>query len=299
VAGWRTLVVRSDARLSVLHGNVHLVHTDGRVSLPIDDIDCVLIESPQGAVSIPLLKELSSKGIALLVVDDKHKPCGIYLPYAQNKRLPAVLRAQISLSEPFKKRVWQQIVRQKILNSSACLEILGLPGAEELRNIARDVKSGDTTNREAYAARMYFNSLLPGFQRRKGEALSSALDYGYAIVRTAVARSLAVAGLQCALGLGHASSTNQFNLADDFVEVFRPFVDALVFSKPPGESLDVSYRQYLIGVLKLECLINGNVHSVSTAATAVAQSYVRAVMSRSFKKLVFPELIGLEFRTYE
>jgi len=299
MAGWRALVVRSDARLSVLNGNVHLVHNDGRVTLPIDDLDCVLIESPRGNVSIPLLKELASKNIALLVVDDTHKPCGIYLPYSQNARLPVVLRAQIEASEPFKKRVWQRIVKQKILNSAACLEALGRPGAAELREVASEVRSGDSTNCEAYAARIYFSALLPGFQRRKGDAISAALDYGYAIVRSLVARSLAATGLQCALGLGHASSSNQFNLADDFVEVFRPFVDCLVFSSPPDGSFDSAYRQHLVSVLKMECSMNGNTHSVSTAATLTAQSYVRALVARDYRKVLLPDFQGLNFKTYE
>lgn len=299
--GWRTLIVTSEARLVVRSGNLHLEREDKQLTLPIEDIDTVIIESPRGNVTVSVLSELAQRGVALLVVDSKHTPCGVLLPYSQNPRIPSLLKAQIELTEPFKKRVWQRIVRQKILNAATCLDVLGKEGSEKLRDIAASVKSGDSTGREAYAAREYFKLIEPGFRRRSDSAISSALDYGYAIVRAVVARSLASAGLQCALGVGHQGAANPFNLADDFVEVFRPCVDLMVFNRPPEDdaTLSTEYRSYLVSILRLECSIHGNTYTVSTAAQEVAESYARAILARDYRRLVLPELTGAETRRYE
>lgn len=299
MGGWRTLIVQSDARLSLHQGNLHLERTDGQMSLPLDDLDVVLLESPRGMVSHAVLAHMAARGIVLMVVDEKHTPCGVLLPYAQNPRTPNLLSAQIALTEPFKKRVWQRIVREKIMNASRCLEVLGRNGSGRLAEIARTVQSGDSTGREAYAAREYFKYLAPDFRRRSDSPIAAALDYGYAVVRALLARSLASAGLQCALGVGHRSSTNPFNLADDFVEVFRPLVDLRVFLRPPERELTSEYRAYLVSTVRLECSIQGSTYTMSTAAAEVAASYARAVIARDYRKVLLPQLTGPDLRGYE
>lgn len=299
MAGWRSLIVRSDARLSIRYGNLHLERADGQLTLPLEDLDVVLLESPRGTVSHTVLSELARRGIVLIVVDEKYTPCGVLLSYGQNARGPNLLASQIGLTEPFKKRVWQQIVRRKIENCARCLQLLNRPGTEKLLAIAREVKSGDSSGREAYAAREYFRSLDPSLRRRSDSPVTAALDYGYAVVRAMMARSLASAGLQCSLGLGHKSATNPFNLADDFVEVFRPFVDLMVFSNPPNDALSGEYRSYLVSTVRLECSIQGNTYTVSTAAIEVAESFARAVLARDYKKIVLPRVSSLELRSYE
>lgn len=300
MAGWQTLIVRSDARLVIESSNLHLERADGSWTLPIEDLDAVLIESPGGSISVPALSALAQRAIALMVVDEKHTPCGILLPYSQNPHGPSLLQAQIASTEPFKKRIWQKIIKQKIENSAACLETLDKPGAAKLKEIAGSVLSGDTTGREAYAARTYFHHLDPSFRRRSDDPISAALDYGYAIIRAAIARSLAATGLQCALGVGHRNAVNDFNLADDMIEPFRSFVDLLVFRRPPSSSgFDAEYRAYLFRALQLECLIGPAVYSISTAAWKVAHSYARAVLARDHRELALPQLTGFNLREHE
>lgn len=299
MAGWRTLIVTSDARLRVRHGALHLERADGQMSLPIEDLDIVLLETPRGSISHDALRALAQAGVPLLVVDERHTPCGVLLPYNQNPRISTLLNAQMEISEPFKKRVWQQIVQRKIENSAACLDQLARPGGDKLREIAKTVRSGDTTGREAYAAREYFKAVSPGFLRRSDSPASAALDYGYAVIRALVARSLSSRGLQCALGIGHRSSTNPFNLADDFVEVFRPFVDLIVFKDPPQQSLSPEDRLRLISVVRLECSIDHSVYSLSTASNEVADSYARAVTERDYRRIRLPQLSCYALRTFE
>lgn len=297
--GWRNLIVTSDVKLKLLNNNLHLVRQDGAITLPITDIDAIIIENSSGTISIPLLCRLAELGILLIIVGRDHLPAGLFLPYDMNTSSSLLLFSQLELKEPFKKRVWQKIVRKKIENCASTLELLGKPGRQALLQIAADVRSGDTTNRESYAAKLYFKILDPNFKRFSDTPLSAALNYGYAITRSLVARSLVVTGLHCELGVGHRSKTNPFNLADDFNEVFRAFVDYLVFSNPPDGDLTTEYKSYLATVLKMECYLENKVYTVSTAAVRMAHLYAGAVKTKNPKILSLPEFREVNFRSYE
>lgn len=298
--GWRVVVLNSDVDLKLLNGNLHVVKPDGSVSLPIEDIDVIVVESFRGVVSYQLLREIAARGIVLIVTDRSFMPSGVYMPFAQSANTSELIFKQMEITAPFKKRIWQMIVSQKIKNQSQVLKLLNKPNSDVLCKISKDVKSGDSTNREALAAKIYFKSLMAGFKRFGDDAVNAALNYGYAIIRSAVARSLSATGLICALGVGHKGMTNPFNLADDFVEAFRPFVDILVFSDPPAESnLSSEYKQYLIKVLKMNCVIHNREYTVSTASWEVAQSYARAIRSRNYSLLRLPSLHSFSFREGE
>ncbi|MEM5879563.1 MAG: type II CRISPR-associated endonuclease Cas1 [Candidatus Aenigmatarchaeota archaeon] len=296
--GWRVILINSESNLKLLHGNLHIIRADGQISFPIEDIDMVLVEAPFGVVTFPLLRKLAEKGIPLLITDNTFLPSGIFLPYFSQQSVPNLLFQQLELKIPFKKRVWQRIVQQKILNQAKTLDLLGKE-SKSLLEIALNVRSGDSTNREAVAAKVYFKSLLESSSRKADSLINSALNYGYSIVRSAVARSLAASGLVCALGLGHKSRTNPFNLADDFVEVFRPFVDLMIFKEPPCEELSPNYKKYLIKVLKMECAILGKIYSISTACWEIAHSYAKAVLKEDHRLVNLPSLFDFSFRDYE
>lgn len=297
--GWRIFVVTSDVSLVLLNGNLCAKRSDGRISLPLDDLDVVILESGYGSITVPLLRKLAEKGILLVVTDHKSLPAGIYLPAFQSTNLVDLVYKQAALSLPFKKRIWQKIIKQKIVNCAKVLELLGKEGSDVLLNMAKEVKSGDSTKREAYSAKIYFNFLSDGFSRNQENPINSALDYGYALVRATVARALSATGLLCAFGIAHKSKTNPFNLADDFVEVFRPFVDLMVFSNPPNDELTTDYKRYLLKIFKMECLIENKVFTVSTASWFMAQSYARAIQKNNYKLLELPLLDSLSFREVE
>ncbi|MEM2272061.1 MAG: type II CRISPR-associated endonuclease Cas1 [Archaeoglobaceae archaeon] len=298
--GWRVLILNSDADLKLLNGNLHVFKSDGSVSLPIEDIDFIVVESFKGVVSYQLLRELAKRGIALLVTDRSFMPSGVFIPFVQSTNTSDLIFRQIEQKVPFKKRIWQRIIRQKILNQSFVLEYLGKPNADVLKKVHSEVKSGDSTKREAFAAKIYFQSISKDFRRFENDSINAALNYGYAIIRSTLARSLSATGLVCAIGVGHKSRTNPFNLADDFLEVFRPFVDLLVFSLPPKENqLSTEYKRYLIRVLKMECMIGSRVYTVSTASWEIAQSYARAIKNNSYVLLNLPLLNSFSFREEE
>lgn len=297
--GWRTVVVNNDVRLRLLNGNLHLEGPGEALSLPIDDIDMVIVESRGGTISIPLLRELSDRGVGVIIVDGSMMPCGIFIPYHSSTNLAGLLFHQLELKLPFKKQVWQKIIKQKIINQAMVLKNLGKNEHHALCEIASEVKSGDSTNREAYAAKLYFQALHPGFARNQENAVNGALNYGYAIIRSTLARAFSATGLNCALGIFHSSKTNPFNLVEDFIEVFRPFMDLLVFKNPPDQDLSPDLKKYLVSILKLECMMLNKTFSVSTAIWRVAQSYAQAVKRRDSSLVELPFLVDINFRSYD
>jgi CRISPR-associated protein Cas1 len=297
--GWRTVVVGSEVSLCLANGNLHLKKPGEAISLPISDIDMILFENVYGNISLPLLRALMEKGIGVIILDGSMMPTGVFLPFATSSNHSGLLFSQLSLKVPFKKQVWQRIVKQKIYNQALVLKILGIRAYKELCELEKKVKSGDADNREAYAAKIYFNALYPGFARKEENALNAALNYGYAIVRSALARSFFATGLVCALGIKHSSKTNPFNLVDDFLEAYRPFVDLLVFSNPPRKELIPEYKRYLTGVLRLECLLLSRTFTVSNAAWRTAQSYAKAVKEKNSELIELPQVDELSFRSLE
>ena len=168
-------------------------------------------------------------GIAVYVCDEKHLPNAVLLPMVRHSRHFKILKYQIEAGKPLQKRLWQQIVVQKIRNQALCLAYLELDGSEELMKMCKEVQSGDRTHVEAKAAAFYFKSLYGlGFSRGNDHIINAALNYGYAIVRGLIARSIVCYGLEPSIGVFHHSELNNFNLADDMIEPFRPLVDLYV-----------------------------------------------------------------------
>ena len=198
------------------------------------------------------------------------------------------------MAGPLKKRLWQKIVRAKIDNQAAALANVGRGGATSLREMAKLVGSGDPGNVEARAARYYWNQLWPEFRRDDGgDKRNKLLNYGYAVVRSGVARSLVAAGLLPAFGLKHASVTNAFNLADDIVEPFRPFIDSLAWrtadeGRPSRDDLTIDDRRTMAGALLTEAKFASETVTLLVAAERSAESLVRAIESATPEALELP-----------
>lgn len=203
------------------------------VSIPLEDIGALVLDNPRISLSMPLLCQLAEEGIALLTVDEQHLPNGILLPFQQHFAGLQRLRAQLALSRPRQKQWHQQIVQQKILNQAETLSRLNKSKPKQaMLRLAQRVRSGDPDNLEGQAARLYFEHLhSQPLRRRQPAFINSAINYGYSVLRSAIARSLAASGLHPALGLFHNNERNPFNLADDLIEPYRPLLDYWVLTK--------------------------------------------------------------------
>lgn len=224
--GWRSLIISQPARLAVHNRQLLLRQDSGDVTLPLEDLSVIVLETHQATLTAALLAELAAHDVALLTCDASHHPNGVLLPYLPHSRALKVMQQQLALTQPQKKRAWQRIVQQKLRNQALCLDAIHPGHGDFLRLLALRVNSGDMENREATGAHFHFSTLFgQQFTREQDRWINSALNYGYAIQRAAIARSLVCHGFLPAFGLQHKSQLNTFNLADDLIEPLRPLVD--------------------------------------------------------------------------
>jgi len=234
---WRSVVIANPATLALDNRALFIRQGDREARVMLEDISVLVLDHSQISLTAPLLSACAEAQIVVLTVDSSHLPNGVLLPYLPHSRALKVMTAQLALSQPARKRLWQRIVQFKIRNQSALLAHLNKEReARLLRQLADDVRSGDPDNCEAQAAQVYFRALVnPYFHRAQERFYNAALNYGYAIVRAAIARTLTTYGFLPAFGLFHHSEQNPFNLADDLIEPYRALVDAAVLTHYPVE----------------------------------------------------------------
>ena len=292
---WRVIGISNPARLSV-KDNQLVIAQDESVNLPIEDIDALILDSYGVTLTANLVTELSSSGTTVIVCDEKHLPSSVILPYSQHSRQAKVSRQQLAMGQALKKQLWRRIVVQKISNQADVLQQFNYD-AEPLRKIAGEVRSGDIDNRESLAARIYFADLLDDATRRKPTWYNAALNYGYAMVRSHIARHIAARGLVASQGIFHRSELNSFNLADDLIEPYRAAVDEYILSHVApfhvGEddaNLTSKDRREIIDVLNYNISINDKKYSIKHAIERNVESFIQCIDQDSSDYLVLPKL---------
>lgn len=305
--GWRSVVITQPSYLSLGVNALKIEQEDREAQVPLEDVSILVLDCPKITLTGQLLTALSSEKICVITVDAMHLPNGIYLPFLPHTRALRVMRAQIALSVPAQKKFHKDIIKKKISNQAALLESSGKQReAKYLYSMAKKVKSGDTDNMESIAAQTYFPSLFgDGFQRRQDNFTNAALNYGYAVVRSAIARTLVCYGFLPALGLFHCSEQNPFNLADDIIEPYRSFVDEWVishFHKVVEADLTREQKAQLVNVLHQDIVLTG--HSQGSACTVLAAieatviSLSQSIVSSQKAVLNLPDLRASLQRRY-
>lgn len=224
-------ISREPAHLSVHLGQLVLKRNGQAVgSIPCEDLGVVVVDHPQTSYTHAALTRLADSGATVVLCGPNHLPAALVLPLADHTEVVWRVREQLSVKRPVKKRLWQQLVQAKLRAQAANLPH-GTPAEKKLLALAGIVRSGDPANVEARGARVYWAHWLPdeAFRRnRDSPGVNAFLNYGYAVVRAAVARAVVAAGLLPALGLHHHNRSNAFCLADDLLEPLRPLVDRRV-----------------------------------------------------------------------
>jgi len=295
-------MISNDATLTLKNKQLHIKSESVSDTVPVEDIDTILIESRQSLISTALLGALAQNGAAVFVCDQTHMPCGVLLPYLQHSRQHDVVKRQLEMTVPTKKQLWKQVVMAKISNQARCLHLFGNEDmAQELVSISKNVKSGDSGHAESHAAAKYFRALFSkGFTRgNEQDQRNTWLNYGYAIVRGCVARTLAVYGFFQTFGIHHHSQLNQFNLADDFMEPFRPIVDIFVAQNTEaGSELTTKAKRQLYSLVSYNMGIDGKKYALTYAIERVVQGFSSVVAGKR-KDLLLPELMPLQRHDYE
>jgi CRISP-associated protein Cas1 len=293
---WRSVVISRPAKLRREHFSL-AVEQEQTAFVPFEDIAVIVLNHREITLTHPVLSACGEYGISLFATGDTHHPSGVFLPFLSHSRATKWMRLQLALSRPVAKQAWATIVRKKIANQAACLRLTGGEGADRLESYARRVRSGDIGNLEGQAAAFYFVQLFGrGFYRDQARFQNAALDYGYAVLRGAIARGLVAHGLLPSLGLFHASEQNAFNLADDVIEPFRPVVDLWVarMAVPPDDELHPADKVALVGVLNVDVGMPRGKMSVLSAIEHSIESLARVYDGGSETLLELPTLMGLE-----
>lgn len=231
-----------------------VIKTDQRdTTVPIEDVGFVVIEHPEIYISITTLSKLTENNVAVIFCDQKHMPSSMLLNLNGHHLQQEIFKNQINASVPLKKQLWQQTVKTKIKHQSQLLKRQGKP-YKTMDFHESKVLSGDPENREGVAAAFYWKNLFDfSFKReRYGEYPNPFLNYGYILLRAAVARALSGSGLLCTLGIHHHNKYNAFCLADDIMEPYRPLVDAKVIEimqNHEGDELTTQIKSELLSIL--------------------------------------------------
>lgn len=261
-------------------------------TIPIEDIGFIVLEHPQISITMKLMEQLNEFNVATVFCDSKHMPCSMLLPLDGHHIQNELFRAQINATEPIKKNLWKQTIEMKISNQALLLDKLG-KNSLQLRTLAKTVKSGDIDNREGFAARMYWISLLgKNFIRdRYGEPPNPFLNYGYILLRSAVARALTGSGLLATLGIHHHNRYNAFCLADDIMEPYRPYVDEIAFEMnktwPDTVMLEKEHKARLLEIMTIDVRIGENRRPLMVALSQTTASLARCFIGET-RKMVYP-----------
>lgn len=292
--GWRSLMISRPARLRREHFSL-AIEQEQTAYVPFEDIAVIVLNHREIVLTHPVLSACADYGIGLYATGDNHQPNGVFLPFLSHSRTTRLMRHQLDVARPLAKQAWASIVRRKIENQAHCLRLAGKPGVERLTSYANRVRSGDSENLEGQAAAFYFAQLFgAGFYRAEERWTNAALDYGYAVLRGAIARGLVAHGLHPTLGLFHASEQNAFNLADDLIEPFRPLVDLHVSRNVPAVEGDLASadKSALVALLNVDVAMPQGRMSALSAVEYAVESLAR-LYEQSEGALELPTLIGL------
>ena len=255
--------------------------------VPLDSVCAVMATGRAIVFTQALMSAMCENGIPLIIIGDNYNPIGIMTPLVGQNRQMAVQQMQINTSRPLEKQLWRRIVQEKIRNQSRVLDKYGTDN--RIKHIPSAVLSGDSTNMEGIAARMYFTSLFgPYFLRNhNAKGINAFLNYGYAILRGAMARLVVASGLNPSYGIEHHNQLNPMCLVDDLMEVYRPVIDAIVYdmfdgTDNPSRELTPDDKRTLSGVLETNIPTRGG--GTSPLATIMQRDVWNFVNSLKEKK---------------
>ena len=294
----RTLYFGNPAYLKTANEQLVIeMHDTGETkSVPIEDIGIMILDHQQITITQAVLAKLLANNTALITCDNTHHPVGLQLCLDGHTLQSQKFKAQIGASAPLKKQLWQQTIISKIENQASLLKSERAEN-KYLLNLASSVKSGDSSNTEAKAALYYWKHIFPDFlefkRERYGLPPNNLLNYGYAVLRAIVARSLVASGLLPTLGIFHRNQYNAYCLADDVMEPYRPFADKVVCNiiRMNGKFLEMTsnMKKELLSIPVMDVVIDGQKSPLMNAVQRTTASLAKCFEGNS-RKILYPVL---------
>ena len=278
---WRTIVVQSHVKLSYKNGYMISRGEDVRM-VHLSEINTVIIDSTQVSLTSYLLCELVKRKIKVIFCDEKRNPCSELMSYYGAYNSSKKIRKQIQWDMEYAKEIWTYIVKQKILNQAEMLSKYGFEANIKLMKYAEEIEPFDMTNREAHAAKVYFNSLFgKEFSRDDVNSINAALNYGYGILLSNFNKEIVSDGYLTQLGIKHTNEYNPYNLSCDLMEPFRVLVDEIVFNNI-DKTFDSDYKMQLVNVLNKRINYCGRENYVTNAIQIYLDKMFNAIEQKSF-----------------
>lgn len=280
-----------DEQMYILDASSHEVK--GKV--PIEDLGVLMLDHYQITLSHQLIQKMMGHNVVVVSCDAQHLPHGIMLPLYGHSEHSNRVKDQLEASEPLKKQLWKQTIECKIENQKEVLRRLG-NYYEPMLEYQKNVKSGDITNMEGIAAQHYWKYLisLDFLRQRFGDSPNQFFNFGYAVLRSMVARAIVETGLLPVLGIFHKNKYNPYCLADDLMEPYRPFVDLLVMQwlelNPEQEELTKDFKAHILQIATKDVRIDDKTRPVLVAVKTTASSLYKCYTGEK-RLIAYPELV--------
>lgn len=282
---FRTIVVSTHSKLEYSLNYLVYKTIDSTVKINLDEIHTIIIESTAVSITTALILELIKKNIKIIFCDEKRNPSSEVLPYYGSSVATKRIQEQINWSNEIKDEVWKLIIIEKIKNQAKVLAIINEDLSKDLYQFSEEVQSGDISNREGHAAKVYFNNLFgKDFTRGNSDEKNIFLNYGYSILLSQFNKSIVSKGYITQIGIHHKNVFNEFNLGCDLMEPFRPIVDKLALN------LNINnYKDEMINMLNLEIIIDNQKQSLFNAINIYTSSIFKCLSEGSLNEIKFIE----------
>ena len=282
----RTVVIRNGAKLDYQLNYLVIRNCDSK-RVFLDEIQTLLIESTAVSLTAVLISELTKRKVNVIFCDDKRNPIAELMSLRGSHDVSLKIKKQIHWSSEFKEQVWTEIVKEKIKKQAQHLERWQKKESLHLWDFFDEVTTGDKTNREGHAAKVYFNALFGnGFTRNDDNSINAALNYGYSILLSEFNREIVSNGYLTQLGLFHDNQFNPFNFSSDLMEPFRPIIDYAVMQLAPVK-FEHEEKDFVLQSLQGTVLINGREEYISNAIKIYTRSILDALNDNELKKIRF------------
>lgn len=276
--GWKIVEVVTGEHLNFFLDNLVILKENNKISIPIKDIDVLIIDNQRTKITTRLISELSSSNILTIICDSYHKPQCYIVPIYGNYNTLKIFESQLNWNHKFKSDLWTKIVKQKIYNQFLFIKniLKNDTRSEMILDFMNQVKEYDITNREGHASKVYWNTLFGlDFTRDQDNYINSLLNYGYTVLNGYISRSIIKKGLDPRISLFHKSYHNHFALSSDLIEPFRIMVDIEVYKIwKTNENNIVKHKEVLLNLFNKKIMINNKLHYINNAIDIFIDSVV-------------------------
>ncbi|HHW68738.1 MAG TPA: type II CRISPR-associated endonuclease Cas1 [Tenericutes bacterium] len=293
---FRTVIIDQASRINLDLNNIVVHYKNEHFWINLDEISIIIIEDPRCSVSLKLLTEICEKGITFILNNTSHMPVGSINTLYNHSRASKNIYNQVNWQRDTKLFLWTEIVKRKIKSQIVTLEKTNKTDKQDiLTSYINSIDLGDVTNREGLASRVYFKELFgKNFKRFNDDMINFSLNYAYQIIRSKISQEIVALGYIPCFGIFHRSEYNHFNLADDFIEVFRPIIDYYVYhilNQNEEEYFTTNLKIELVNIINKKVLYNNMEQKIYNCIPLYLQNMFNFLEKGDISKIIFPELL--------